>query len=41
MLPTIKKYLSEKNSNLSNVSICLDTEADHKEFKLILDKITD
>ena len=41
MLPTIKKYLSEKNSNLSNVSICLDTEADHKEFKLILDKITE
>ncbi len=36
MLPTIKKYLLEKNKNLRNVSICLETEADFKEFEKVL-----
>jgi O-acetyl-ADP-ribose deacetylase (regulator of RNase III) len=39
MLPTIKKYMLEKNQNLKNVSICLETLPDYKEFENVLDTI--
>lgn len=39
MLPTIKKYLIEKNENLLNVSICLDTLPDYKAFENVLDSL--
>ncbi|MFX1322131.1 MAG: macro domain-containing protein [Promethearchaeota archaeon] len=39
MLPTIKKYVLEKNQNLKNVSICLETLPDYKEFENVLDTI--
>lgn len=41
MLPTIKKYLIEKNKNLRNVSICLETEKDYEEYEKVLDEIAD
>ncbi|MFX1409616.1 MAG: macro domain-containing protein [Promethearchaeota archaeon] len=41
MLPTIKKYIIEKNKNLKNVSICLETLPDYKEFEKILDTVSD
>ena len=36
MIKTIKKYLSEKNNNLKNVSVCLETLPDYKDFENIL-----
>jgi O-acetyl-ADP-ribose deacetylase (regulator of RNase III) len=39
MLPTIKKYLLEKNRNLLNVSICVETLPDYKEFEIILNNL--
>ncbi|MFW9874236.1 MAG: macro domain-containing protein [Candidatus Thorarchaeota archaeon] len=39
MLPTINKYLIEKNQNLRNVSICLEKLEDFKEFERILEKL--
>ena len=39
MIKTIKKYLLEKNSNIRNVSICLETLPDYKDFENTLDKI--
>ena len=39
MLPTIKKYVLEKNKNLKNVSICLEILPDYKEFEKILDAL--
>lgn len=39
MLPTIYKYLSENNKNLVNVSICLETLPDYKEFEEKLDEL--
>jgi len=36
MLPVIKKYLIEKNSQIKNVSICLETLPDYKAFENIL-----
>jgi O-acetyl-ADP-ribose deacetylase (regulator of RNase III) len=39
MLPTIKKYLIEKNSNIRNISICLETLPDYKAFENILDTL--
>ncbi len=40
MIPTIQKYILEKNKNLKNVSICLETLPDYKEFESILSNIT-
>lgn len=40
MLPTIEKYLQEKNKNLKNVSICLENLLDYKEFETVLDSIS-
>ncbi len=40
MLPTIEKYLNEKNTNLENVSICLETLPDYKDFEAILERIS-
>ena len=40
MLPTIEKYLKEKNENLENVSICLETLPDYKEFEAVLESIS-
>lgn len=37
MLPTINKYLLEKNQNLRNISICIEAEVDLKEFERVLD----
>ncbi|MFX0076815.1 MAG: macro domain-containing protein, partial [Candidatus Hermodarchaeota archaeon] len=36
MIPTIQKYILEKNTNLKNVSICLETLPDYKEFEGVL-----
>lgn len=40
MLPTIEKYLKEKNKNLENVSICLETLPDYKDFEAVLDSLS-
>lgn len=40
MLPTIEKYLKEKNKNLENVSICLETLPEYKDFEAVLDNIS-
>ena len=40
MLPTIKKYLQEKNKNLRNVSIYLEKKEVFEEFERILKKIS-
>ena len=40
MLPTIDKYLNEKNKNLENVSICLETLPDYKDFESVLESIS-
>ena len=37
MLPTINKYLLEKNQNLRNISICIEAKVDLKEFERVLD----
>jgi O-acetyl-ADP-ribose deacetylase (regulator of RNase III) len=37
MIPTIKKYISEKRSNLKNISICLETLPDYKEYENLLE----
>jgi len=39
MLPTIKKYVSEQNKNLRNISICLESQQDYETFENILDKL--
>ncbi|MFX1365462.1 MAG: macro domain-containing protein [Promethearchaeota archaeon] len=40
MLPTMKKFLVEKNQNLRNLSICLEIEADYNEFEKVLQNIS-
>ncbi|MHA1671956.1 MAG: macro domain-containing protein [Promethearchaeota archaeon] len=40
MVPTIDKYLNEKNQNLENVSICLENLPDYKDFEVVLDNIS-
>jgi O-acetyl-ADP-ribose deacetylase (regulator of RNase III) len=40
MLPTIDKYLREKNKNLENVSICLESLPDYKDFEIVLESIS-
>lgn len=37
MLPTINKYLLEKNQNLRNISNCIEAKVDLKEFERVLD----
>jgi len=39
MLPTIKKYLTEKSSKIKKISICLETLPDYKEFENELDTL--
>ncbi|NVM18797.1 MAG: macro domain-containing protein [Candidatus Lokiarchaeota archaeon] len=39
MIPTIQKYILEKNRNLKNVSICLETLPDYKEFESVLSNL--
>ena len=39
MIPTIKKYILEKNINLKNISICLETLPDYKEFESVLSNL--
>jgi len=39
MIPTIQKYFLEKNRNIKNVSICLETLPDYKEFVNYLSKL--
>ena len=39
MLPTIKKFLLEKNTNIKNISICLETLPDYKVFENVLDTL--
>jgi O-acetyl-ADP-ribose deacetylase (regulator of RNase III) len=39
MLPTIKKYLFERNSNIKNISVCLETLPDYKAFEKILETL--
>jgi O-acetyl-ADP-ribose deacetylase (regulator of RNase III) len=40
MIPTIQKYILEKNENLRNVSICLETLPDYKDFEVVLNSLT-
>ena len=39
MIPTIQKYILEKNINLKNISICLETLPDYKEFESVLSNL--
>lgn len=39
MIPTIQKYILEKNINIGNVSICLETLPDYKEFESALSNL--
>jgi len=40
MIPTIQKYVLEKNRNLKNVSVCLESLPDYKEFESVLSNLT-
>jgi len=40
MLPTIKKYVLEKNNHLKKISICLENLPDYKEFENSLNDLT-
>ncbi|MHA1508720.1 MAG: macro domain-containing protein [Promethearchaeota archaeon] len=40
MIPTIQKYILEKNRNLKNVSVCLESLPDYKEFESVLSNLT-
>lgn len=40
MIPTIQKYILEKNRNLKNVSVCLETLPEYKEFERVLSNLT-
>ena len=39
MIPTSQKYILEKNRNLKNVSICLESLPDYKEFEKVLSTV--
>ncbi|MBY9012130.1 MAG: macro domain-containing protein [Candidatus Lokiarchaeota archaeon] len=39
MIPNIQKYIIEKNGNLKNVSICLETLPDYKEFESVINNL--
>ena len=39
MLPTMKKYLSEQNQNIRNVSVCIKNDNDYEEFESVLIKL--
>jgi len=39
MIPTIQKYILEKNKNLKNISVCLETLPDYKEFEIVLSNL--
>jgi O-acetyl-ADP-ribose deacetylase (regulator of RNase III) len=41
MLPTIHKFLKEKNKHLKKVFICLETLPDYKDFENVLDNLAD
>ena len=40
MIPTVQKYILEKNKNLKNVSVCLESLPDYKEFESVLRNLT-
>jgi len=40
MIPTVQKYILEKNKNLKNVSVCLESLPDYKEFESVLSNLT-
>ena len=40
MLTTIQKYILEKNRYLRNISICLETLPDYKDFELVLNQFS-
>ena len=40
IVPTIKKYILEENKSIRNVSICLETLPDYKEFESVLSDLT-
>lgn len=40
MLPTIQKYIVEKNKHLSNISICLENLPDYNDFELVLNQFS-
>ena len=39
MIPTIKKYILEKNKNLKHIAIILTELPEYKDFEKILDKV--
>ncbi|MHA1294566.1 MAG: macro domain-containing protein [Promethearchaeota archaeon] len=39
MLPTMRKYILEKNQNLKNISICLKNLPDYKDFEKVIDNL--
>ncbi|MFW9989140.1 MAG: macro domain-containing protein [Candidatus Odinarchaeota archaeon] len=41
MLPTMKKFLLEKNQNIRNLSVCLEIEADYNEFEKVLQNLSE
>ncbi|NVM44898.1 MAG: macro domain-containing protein [Candidatus Lokiarchaeota archaeon] len=40
MIPTIQKYILQRNINLKNISICLESLPEYKEFERVLTAVT-
>ena len=41
IIPTIKKFVLERNSNLGNISVCLESLPDYKDFENALNNIAE
>jgi O-acetyl-ADP-ribose deacetylase (regulator of RNase III) len=41
IFPTIKKFILERNNNLRNISICLESLPDYKDFENALKNIAE
>jgi len=41
IIPTIKKFVLERNNNLGNISVCLESLPDYKDFENALDNIAE
>jgi len=40
-IPTIKKFVLERNNNLGNISVCLESLPDYKDFENALNNIAE
>jgi len=41
IIPTIKKFVLERNNNLGNISVCLESLPDYKDFENALNNIAE